>query len=47
MVDEGLSGDFHQRLWPGRGQRPHALAEPGGHHHRRAGNFGVDAGAER
>ncbi len=34
MVEQRLAGHLDQRLGPGRGQRAHALAEPGGHHHR-------------
>ena len=38
MVDQGFAIDLDQRLGPGRGQRPHALAEAGRHDHRRVGH---------
>ncbi len=33
MIEERLARHFNERLRTGCGQRPHALAEPGGHHH--------------
>ena len=35
MVEQRLAADLDQRLGPGRGQRPHALAEARRHDHRR------------
>ncbi len=46
MVEQRLAGDLDQRLGPGRGQRPHALAEPGGHDHRGLGHLRRHFGAE-
>jgi hypothetical protein len=49
MIEQRLAGDFDERLGARRGERPHALAEPGGHHHRGADRRlgGVRIRAER
>ncbi len=46
MVEQRLAGDLDQRLGPGRGQRPHPLAQPGGHDHRRVRHLGRHFGAQ-
>ena len=47
MVDQRPAGHLDQRLGPGRGQRPHPLAEPRRHHHRRRRHRRARIGAER
>ena len=46
MIDQRLAGQLDQRLGPGRGQRPHPLAQASGHDHRRVRHFGDDFGAQ-
>ncbi len=46
MVEQGLAGDFDQRLRPSGSERAHPLAKPRGHHHRRFWHVGRNLGAE-
>ena len=46
MVEQRLAVDLDQRLGLGRGQRTHALAQPGGHDHRGTRHFGRHFGAQ-
>lgn len=42
MIEQRLAANLDQRLGAGRGQRPHPLAEPGGHDHRGGRDLGRD-----
>ena len=41
-IEQAAAGDIDQRLWAGGGERAHALAQPGGHHHGACGQHAFD-----